>query len=160
MIRFRMLSMHLTQCRPLLVLSVLGAVDQHNMLQIQRWRRKKKHGDKKKRKSYVKGKVIDGKHELYTLSLAVMHGVRTSIAKTNTLILAADGRRILTPQDFMTEEKYEFAPKVCAIRFQHVVLALYPLSHNWMPISLNNWTILNLIFVMSKDRNQLNAVWR
>ena len=94
-------------------LSVLGAVDPHNMLQGQRWRKKKKSSGKKSRKSYVKGKVIDGRHELYTLSIAVMLGVRTSVAKTNAIITSAGGRRVLTPQDFMCEEKYEFAPKVC-----------------------------------------------
>jgi hypothetical protein len=92
---------------------LMGALDPHNMLQVQRWRKKKRAG-KKKRKSYVKGKVIDGKHELYTLSIAVMLGVRTSIARTNTIISSCDGGRnkILSPQDFMAEEKYEFAPKV------------------------------------------------
>jgi hypothetical protein len=92
---------------------LMGALDPHNMLQFQRWRRKKK-GEKKKRKSYVKGKVIDGRHELYTLSIAVMLGVRTSIARTNTVISASDGpgKKMLSPQDFMSEEKYEFAPKV------------------------------------------------
>jgi hypothetical protein len=92
---------------------LMGALDPHNMLQFQRWRRKKK-GGKKKRKSYVKGKVIDGRHELYTLSIAVMLGVRTSIARTNTVISASDGpgKKMLSPQDFMAEEKYEFAPKV------------------------------------------------
>eukprot|EP00538_Stauroneis_constricta_P000375 CAMPEP_0119552110 /NCGR_PEP_ID=MMETSP1352-20130426/5197_1 /TAXON_ID=265584 /ORGANISM="Stauroneis constricta, Strain CCMP1120" /LENGTH=915 /DNA_ID=CAMNT_0007598289 /DNA_START=274 /DNA_END=3021 /DNA_ORIENTATION=+ len=96
----------------------LGAVDPHNLLTKQRWRRKKKSG-KKNRKSYVKGKVIDGKHELYALSIAVMLGVRTSIAKTNSAITAADGRRTLVPQDFMTEEKYEFAPKGSATTPPH-----------------------------------------
>jgi hypothetical protein len=93
---------------------LLGGLDPHNMLQLQRWRRKKK-GGKKQRKSYVKGKVIDGRHELYTLSIAVMLGVRTSIARTNTIISSSDGpgKRMLSPQDFMAEEKYEFAPKVC-----------------------------------------------
>jgi 1-phosphatidylinositol-4-phosphate 5-kinase len=91
---------------------VMGALDPHNMLQVQRWRRKNKKGGKKKRKSYVKGKVIDGRHELYTLSIAVMLGVRTSIARTNTLIASADRKKMLTTQDFMAEEKYEFAPKV------------------------------------------------
>jgi hypothetical protein len=98
----------------LLSMTVLGAVDPHNMLQIQRWRRKKKGSGKKIRKSYVKGKVIDGRHELYTLSIAVMLGVRTSVAKTNAIITAVGGRRTLNPQDFMCEEKYEFAPKVSA----------------------------------------------
>jgi 1-phosphatidylinositol-4-phosphate 5-kinase len=97
---------------------LMGALDPHNMLQFQRWRRKKK-GGKKQRKSYVKGKVIDGRHELYTLSIAVMLGVRTSIARTNTVISASDGpgKKMLSPQDFMAEEKYEFAPKVRNIEF-------------------------------------------
>ncbi len=92
---------------------LMGELDPHNMLQVQRWRRKRRSG-KKERKSYVKGKVIDGKHELYTLSIAVMLGVRTSIARTNTIISSSDGgrKKILSPQDFMAEEKYEFAPKV------------------------------------------------
>lgn len=96
---------------------LMGALDPHNMLQVQRWRKKKRSG-KKERKSYVKGKVIDGKHELYTLSIAVMLGVRTSIARTNTIISSSDGSRkkILSPQDFMAEEKYEFAPKVRKIK--------------------------------------------
>mmetsp|Transcript_5679 Transcript_5679/g.13751 ORF Transcript_5679/g.13751 Transcript_5679/m.13751 type:complete len:961 (+) Transcript_5679:230-3112(+) len=92
---------------------LIGSIDPHNMLQVQRWRRKKKGSKKKRNKSYVKGKVIDGRHELYTLSIAVMLGVRTSIARTNTLISSSDGpgRRMLSPNDFMAEEKYEFAPK-------------------------------------------------
>ena len=93
---------------------LMGDLDPHNMLQVQRWRRKKRSGKKKRNQSYVKGKVIDGKHELYTLSIAVMLGVRTSIARTNTIISSSEGgkRRNLSPQDFMAEEKYEFAPKV------------------------------------------------
>lgn len=92
-------------------MKVMGALDPHNMLQLQRWRRKKKDS-KKKRKSYVKGKVIDGRHELYTLSIAMMLGVRTSIARTNTIISSTDRKNSLTTQDFMAEEKYEFSPKV------------------------------------------------
>ena len=98
---------------------MMGSIDPHNYLQHQRWRRKNKKGDKKKRKSYVKGKVIDGKHELYTLSIAVMLGVRTSIAKTNTIISATSRSNALTAQDFMAEEKYEFAPKGSATTPPH-----------------------------------------
>jgi 1-phosphatidylinositol-4-phosphate 5-kinase len=89
------------------------------MLQLQRWRRKNKKGKKDTRKSYVKGKVIDGRHELYTLSIAVMLGVRTSIARTNTIIASSDRKKLLTPQDFMAEEKYEFAPKGSATTPPH-----------------------------------------
>ncbi len=52
----------------------------------QRNEKQKKKKEKHARKSYVKGKVIDRKHELYTLSLAVMLGLRTSIGTTNTIL--------------------------------------------------------------------------
>lgn len=52
----------------------------------QRHEKQKKKKEKHTRKSYVKGKVIDRKHELYTLSLAVMLGLRTSIGTTNTIL--------------------------------------------------------------------------
>jgi hypothetical protein len=104
---------------------VMGAIDPHNMLQLQRWRRKNKKGKKKKRKSYVKGKVIDGRHELYTLSIAVMLGVRTSIAKTNTIIANTTRANALTAQDFMAEEKYEFAPKVSTNLCENVLDAAF-----------------------------------
>jgi 1-phosphatidylinositol-4-phosphate 5-kinase len=98
---------------------LMGAIDPHNLLQLQRWRRKNKKGKKNKRKSYVKGKVIDGRHELYALSLAVMLGVRTSIARTNTILASSDRKKLLSPQDFMAEEKYEFSPKGSATTPPH-----------------------------------------
>ena len=79
------------------------------MLKLLRWRRRKK-GEEKKPKSYVKGKVINGEHELYTLSIAVMIGVRTSISKTNAILNSGPKRWVL-PQDFRAMEKYEFRPK-------------------------------------------------
>jgi hypothetical protein len=92
---------------------VLVSVDPHSILQSQRWRRKRRKGKRSKRKSYVKGKVIDGQHELYTLSIAVMIGVRTSIAKTNALINSLKGhKKWLTTDDFVASEKYEFKPSV------------------------------------------------
>ena len=98
---------------------LMGAIDPHNLLQLQRWRRKNKKGKKDKRKSYVKGKVIDGRHELYALSIAVMLGVRTSIARTNTIIASSDRKKLLSPHDFMAEEKYEFSPKGSATTPPH-----------------------------------------
>jgi 1-phosphatidylinositol-4-phosphate 5-kinase len=80
------------------------------MLKLLRWRKKNKGSLKKKPKSYVKGKVIDGQHELYTLSIAVMIGVRTSIAKTNHILNATTHKRWVLPQDFKAMEKYEFRP--------------------------------------------------
>ena len=65
---------------------------------------------KKKPKSYVKGKVIDGEHELYTLSIAVMIGVRTSIAKTNHILNSGPHKRWVIAQGFKSTEKYEFRP--------------------------------------------------
>lgn len=87
-------------------------VDPHDILKLTRWRRKKRKGkQKKERKSYVTGKVIDGQHELYAQSIAVMLGVRTAIAKTNGLITAEKHKkRWLTDCDFLKVEKYEFRP--------------------------------------------------
>jgi 1-phosphatidylinositol-4-phosphate 5-kinase len=81
------------------------------MIKLLRWRRKRSK-IKKALKSYVKGKVIDGEHELYTLSIAVMIGVRTSISKTNTIINAGGPKkRWVLQEDFRATEKYEFRPK-------------------------------------------------
>lgn len=96
--------------RVLLLITVLGSVDTHDMIKAMR-SRKKKIADDKRRKSYVKGKVIDGQHELYTLSIAVMIGVRTSISKTNVVLNAGPGKRWVHIQDFQHSEKYEFRPK-------------------------------------------------
>ena len=91
---------------------VLRSVDPYDLLRAVRWK-KKKTGQLKKKKSYVKGKVIDGEHELYTLSIAVMIGVRTSISRTNTELnsLKPPLKRWVRPSDFRTTEKYEFHPK-------------------------------------------------
>lgn len=90
----------------------MDQVDTHDLLKLLRWRRKRK-GDytTKKTKSYVKGKVIDGEHELYTLSIAVMIGVRTSISRTNTELNSGPGHRWVRPFDFSVAEKYEFRPR-------------------------------------------------
>ena len=90
---------------------MLRAVDPHDLLKLLRWKRKKKADRNKLTKSYVKGKVIDGEHELYTLSIAVMIGVRTSILQTNMEINNGKERRWVKVQDFRTTEKYEFRPK-------------------------------------------------
>jgi hypothetical protein len=88
-------------------------VDPHDLLKSVRWRRYKKRKEQAsgEPKSYVKGKVIDGEHELYTLSIAVMLGVRTSISKTNFEVNGSSAKRWVTKQDFRSEEKYEFRPK-------------------------------------------------
>lgn len=57
------------------------------------------------------GKVIDGEHELYAQSIAVMLGVRTSIAKTVAMITSdAHKKRFVKKSDFYQTEKYEFRP--------------------------------------------------
>ena len=99
---------------------LMGSLDPHSVLRVQRQRKKKK----KKRaqlKSYVKGKVVDGRHELYALSVAVMLGVRASIARTSAAIAASKGNNrnataTLSSSYFLAEEKYEFAHKVRKIR--------------------------------------------
>lgn len=104
---------HLTRLQCAALFAVMKAVDPHDILKLTRWRRKKRKGKQKEkeRKSYVTGKVIDGKHELYAQSIAVMLGVRTSIARTNGLITAEEHKkRWLQDEDFLKTEKYEFRP--------------------------------------------------
>eukprot|EP00957_Ditylum_brightwellii_P065381 4959782-Ditylum_brightwellii.AAC.1 len=57
-------------------------------------------------------KVIDREHELYTLSIAVMLGLRTSIGMTNSELSDSEGQmRWLDEDDFRAVEKYVFRPK-------------------------------------------------
>ena len=74
-------------------------------------RRSKESSDE--RRSYVKGKVIDGKHELYTMSIAVMLGMRTSIGRTNLEMSETthNERRWLDNDDLMAVVKYVFPPR-------------------------------------------------
>lgn len=87
----------------------------HGPKSVMKWvrRRKSKEQDKKQR-SYVKGKVIDGRHELYTMSIAVMLGMRTSIGRTNLQMAETshNERRWLDNDDLMAVEKYVFRPRV------------------------------------------------
>jgi len=72
----------------------------------------KKREKKRTNRNYVKGKVIDGQHELYTLSIAMMLGLRYTIFLTNNQ-LAEDrrNRRMwLDSDEFMKMEKYIFRP--------------------------------------------------
>jgi len=82
-------------------------------LSLKKWKKKMKRKQKKNaRKSYVKGKVIDRKHELYTLSIAVMLGLRTSIYLINDQLEddKKNDRCWLESNDFMRVEKYVFRP--------------------------------------------------
>lgn len=105
-----------------IILVVLDQVDDHDLIKQLRWRRKRK-GEYKQiaMKSYVKGKVIDGEHELYTLSIAVMIGVRTSISRTNTELNSGPSHRWIRPMDFRTTEKYEFRPKGGSLTPPHML---------------------------------------
>jgi len=103
----------------------LDEVDSHDLLKLLRWRSKSKSDidEVKKPKSYAKGKVIDGQHELYTLSIAVMIGVRTSISRTNTELNSTptDHPRWVRPSDFTATEKYEFRPKGGSLTPPHML---------------------------------------
>jgi 1-phosphatidylinositol-4-phosphate 5-kinase len=72
----------------------------------------KKPKKKKPKRNYVKGKVIDGQHELYALSIAMMLGLRYSIFLTNNQILKdrKNVRMWLDSDEFMKVEKYSFRP--------------------------------------------------
>lgn len=87
----------------------------HGPKQVRKWVKQRRHREESKnQRSYVKGKVIDGQHELYTMSIAVMFGMRTSIGRTNLEMsqTAHNERRWLDNEDLMAVVKYEFPPKV------------------------------------------------
>ena len=87
----------------------------HGPKSVRKWVKRQRSIERSKNKrSYVKGKVIDGKHELYTMSIAVMFGMRTSIGRTNLAMsqTAHNERRWLDNDDLMAVEKYEFPPRV------------------------------------------------
>eukprot|EP00968_Pinguiococcus_pyrenoidosus_P022758 scaffold3350_cov268-Pinguiococcus_pyrenoidosus.AAC.25 len=60
----------------------------------------------RKRRSYIKGKVIDGQHEQYTLALGMMHALRTVIGRRT----APTQRAHLISSDFTSVDKYVFPP--------------------------------------------------
>ncbi len=85
---------------------------------VRKWvNRRRSKEETKDTRSYVKGKVIDGKHELYAMSIAVMFGMRTSIGRTNLAMseTAHNLRRWLDNDDLMAVVKYEFPPRVSVI---------------------------------------------
>ena len=100
----------------------------HGPNSVRRWvsRRKTKESADKIR-SYVKGKVIDGKHELYTMSIAVMLGMRTSIGRTNMEMSETAHNKLqwLDNDDLMEVVKYVFPPRGGTITPPH------PLSHTF-----------------------------
>jgi len=85
---------------------------------VRKWvKRRRSQEETKDPRSYVKGKVIDGKHELYTMSIAVMFGMRTSIGRTNQTMseTAHNLRRWMDNDDLMAVVKYVFPPRVSAL---------------------------------------------
>lgn len=103
----------------------------HGPKSVRKWvQRRRSIEESKDMRSYVKGKVIDGKHELYTMSIAVMFGMRTSIGRTNLAMsqTAHNSRRWLDTDHLMAVEKYEFPPRVsitdqlCApYQYDHII---------------------------------------
>ncbi len=94
----------------------------HGPKSVQKWvKRRRSMEENKDPRSYVKGNVIDGKHELYTMSIAVMFGMRTSIGRTNLAMsqTAHNSRRWLDTDHLMAVEKYEFPPRV-SVTVQHI----------------------------------------
>ena len=72
----------------------------------------KRKESKKKSRNYVKGKVIEKEHELYTLSIAVMLGLRYAIYQTHIQLEndKMDKRFWLDSEEFMRMQKYVFRP--------------------------------------------------
>jgi len=102
----------------------------HGHKSVRKWvNRRRSKDETKNQRSYVKGKVIDGKHELYTMSIAVMFGMRTSIGRTNLAMsqTAHNERRWLDNDDLMAVEKYEFPPRVSLPFLQFCISRLYRL---------------------------------
>uniref|UniRef100_A0A7S2NXK0 PIPK domain-containing protein n=1 Tax=Leptocylindrus danicus TaxID=163516 RepID=A0A7S2NXK0_9STRA len=73
------------------------------------------------RESYVKGRVIHREHELYTLSIAMMIGLKTSIGRTNSVLWHDKNRKQkwLESDNFMEVVKYLFPPKGSDITPKH-----------------------------------------
>jgi len=91
---------------------------------VRKWVQRRRSQDiGKSPRSYVKGKVIDGTHELYTMSIAVMFGMRTSIGRTNQAMseTAKNVRKWLDSEDLMAVVKYEFPPKGSKITPPHLL---------------------------------------
>lgn len=91
---------------------------------VRKWVQRRRSQDiGKSTRSYVKGKVIDGTHELYTMSIAVMFGMRTSIGRTNQAMseTAKNVSKWLDNEDLMAVVKYEFPPKGSKITPPHLL---------------------------------------
>mmetsp|Transcript_21043 Transcript_21043/g.32100 ORF Transcript_21043/g.32100 Transcript_21043/m.32100 type:complete len:1001 (-) Transcript_21043:140-3142(-) len=89
----------------------------------ERWTRKKstEPRPRDRRESYVKGRVIHREHELYTLSIAMMIGLKTSIGRTNSVLWHDKNQKHkwLESDNFMEVVKYLFPPKGSDITPKH-----------------------------------------
>lgn len=75
-------------------------------------RNAKSSREKKKARNYVKGKVIEKEHELYTMSIAMMLGLRYAIYQTHIQLEndKQEHRFWLDSEEFMRMQKYVFRP--------------------------------------------------
>ncbi|GMH79783.1 hypothetical protein TL16_g08272, partial [Triparma laevis f. inornata] len=75
--------------------------------------KKKSKKDKDRTRSYVKGNVIDARHELYTLSIAMMLGLDNSIreGRGEELLTVDSPMSVLTPSDFKATGEVMFPPR-------------------------------------------------
>ena len=74
--------------------------------------RSQKRKDRRESRNYVKGRLIEEEHELYTLSIAVMLGLRYAIYQTHRQLEndKQEKRFWLDSEEFMRMEKYVFRP--------------------------------------------------
>lgn len=72
---------------------------------------------KRKNRSNIKGKVIDGKHEQYLLTIGMMYGIRVAVGRNDVRLhdsskLGSNATvDVIRRSDFKTVEKYAFPPR-------------------------------------------------
>jgi len=68
---------------------------------------------RRKGRENIKGKVIDGKHEQYVLTLGMMIGIRQTLMRQANGVSSAtrECNAALRMQDFLETNKYVFPPK-------------------------------------------------
>eukprot|EP00804_Cyclotella_cryptica_P021831 CCRYP_000811-RB/>CCRYP_000811-RB protein AED:0.24 eAED:0.24 QI:184/1/1/1/0.8/0.66/6/1746/1055 len=121
-----LLSSSKKRSRRLKLSSIKNPIDEsfhfHGPRSVRNWvRRRRREIEHDHMRSYVKGKVIDGQHELFIMSIAIMLGMRTSIGRTNMQMseTSHNERRWLDNDDLMAVEKYVFPPRGSEITPPH-----------------------------------------
>jgi len=66
--------------------------------------------NRRRRRSHIKGKKIDGKHEQYALSMGMMLGIRVCVGNLDQGHKIKEGKLRMELRDFMEVEKYTFPP--------------------------------------------------